>query len=269
MGAAGWGAGMDGRPDQAVANGKRAIAIAAAPTELETFPGWFSIAQGHFHAGRQEDAWDAVQSMIDAATDSHHYAAIATGMGSFVAATIQSDQVDELVHQARSHAELARSSAVSAFVEHFACRAAFSLGQLDRSRELAHRAYELASESGAATVESSSLMNLALCTTEDGSDPARSQWASTLTHLHEFGNWTNVWTALEGLAADWAERGLIDQAATIIENLRRHGMASPSLAARRERTERALEQRTDFEPSDLHRDEIVAYALQQLQHDPD
>lgn len=159
-----------------------------------------------------------------------------------------------------------------AFAEYLVCRALFTLGRYAESAAATERVLELARSSGNAVVQSSSLMNLALCTREDGSPAARQRWRATLSQLHEFRNWTNTWTVLEALAADWAARGMLEQAATIAAQLRRHGAASPSLRDRRRQLDEILAANVSEpvaapDPAVLDRDDIVAYALSELRPD--
>ncbi|MFN0090321.1 MAG: hypothetical protein ACKVWR_08655 [Acidimicrobiales bacterium] len=170
---------------------------------------------------------------------------------------------------ARRAAESCASAPFAALGEHHLSRALFTVGRYEESAAASERVLALARSSGNVLVESASLMNLALCTREDGSPTARQRWRATLAHVAGLRNWQNTWILLEALAADWAERGMVDQAAIIAAHLHRHGAASPSLRERRERLEEILAARGvggEVRPPStvLDRDAVVAFALRWL-----
>jgi hypothetical protein len=147
----------------------------------------------------------------------------------------------------------------------------FSLGRLEDSAAATVGVLELSRASGNVTVETSSLMNLALCTPEDGSAEARRTWSSTLAELHRARNWTNTWTALEALSCDWAERGRVEEALVLARHVEFHGAASPSLQERRGKRDLIFEECPERLGPVRHvgRDEAVAFALEALRSDRD
>lgn len=268
-GAASWGCSMDGRLDDAIARADRGLLAASDRDPAATWSSWFSKAVATFHGGDPQAATELLDRAIELRGVRDHERALSFGLAGFFNAAVQPNRVDDLLAGAREHALASGSGVISAFVEYFACRAAFTLGQRELSAQLSQRALALGIESGALVVESSAQMNLLLCTREDGSPEAQRIWRESLTSVYEFGNWTNIWTVLEALAADWAERGLLAEAGTIVDGLRHHGYASPSLAARRAQLDATLAEgpggvvsgASSLKPS---RDDVVAFALERL-----
>jgi hypothetical protein len=94
-------------------------------------------------------------------------------------------------------------------------------------------------------------------------------YATAVERLHRIRAWPQLWTAIESLAAYWADSGETESAAVLLGHLDAHDHRSNLLTRRRAKTQQTLANQTGIDKwlragSNLDRDHLVAYALQQL-----